>query len=233
MKEEKVTKKKSTTNTKKSPAKKSTNTKNNTKKASTSEVGKSNVRKTTSKETVKEEVKAEKKEVKQETEKLKEKKIKKSDLFLIVGLIVVIVIGCFLMKGEKEEPNYTLPLTLTGETGFHLLSYSEYQEKIDNGEAFVVVLSRESCSHCQNFLPVAEEFANDNSLPMYYVDTDTFSEDDWTNFEKSNTFLKKNSGNWGTPTTIVLAGNEAVDYIEGETDTDSLLKLYNEYFEMK
>lgn len=225
MKEEKVTKKKSTTNSKKSPAKRGTSTK----KSSTNEVKKTNVKKTTSKEIVKEI----KEEVKIENEKLKEKKFKKSDLFLIVGLIAVVIVGCFLMKGEKEEPNYTLPLTLTGEAGFHLLSYSEYQAKIDGGESFVVVLSRESCSHCQNFLPVAEEFANDNSLPMYYVDTDTFSEDDWTNFEKSNTFLKKNSSSWGTPTTIVLAGNEAVDYIEGETDADSLLKLYNKYFDMK
>ena len=67
---------------------------------------------------------------------------------------------------------------------------------------------------------------------MYYVDTDTFTEEDWNKFETSNTFLKKNSGNWGTPTTIVLAGNEAVDYIEGETTADKLQELYNNYFDM-
>ena len=37
---------------------------------------------------------------------------------------------------------------MSGEVGLQLLSYSDYQKKIDNNEAFVVVLSRESCSHC-------------------------------------------------------------------------------------
>ena len=160
------------------------------------------------------------------------RKLKKSDLFLIVGLVIVVILGSFLMKGEKEEPSYQLPLTLEGEAGLHLLSYSDYQQKIDNKESFVVILSRKSCSHGANFIPVAKQFAEDKKLPMYYVDTDTFTEEDWNKFETSNTFLKKNSGNWGTPTTIVLAGNEAVDYIEGETTADKLQELYNNYFDM-
>ena len=136
------------------------------------------------------------------------------------------------MKGEKDEPSYSLPLTLEGDAGLHLLSYAEYKEKIDNNEAFVVVLSRESCSHCANFIPVAKDFATNNEVPMYYIDTDTFTSDDWGTFEKSNSFLKKNKDNWGTPTTIVLAGREAVDYIEGETSADNLLELYNKYFDL-
>ena len=159
------------------------------------------------------------------------KKIKTSDLILIIALIVVVILGFVFMQGKKVEPSYELPLTLTGEAGLHELSYSEYQEKIDNNESFVVIIERTTCSHCVNFMPVAKAFAKDNNVPMYYVDTDTFSDEDWGGFEKSNTFLKKNSGNWGTPTTVVLAGNEAVDYIEGETTSEELLELYNEYFD--
>lgn len=165
-------------------------------------------------------------------EKKTKGKIKKSDLILIVGLVVVAILGFVLMNGGKEEASYELPLQLIGDSGLQLLSYQEYQDKIDQNESFVVVLSRESCSHCANFLPVAKKFAEDKKLPMYYVDTDTFSDEDWNSFEKSNTFLKKNASNWGTPTTIVLAGKTAVDYIEGETDEDSLMNLYNQYFDM-
>lgn len=159
--------------------------------------------------------------------------MKKKDIFLIIGLIVVVILGFFLMKGKKVEPSYQLPLALTGESGLQELTYSEYQEKIDNKESFVLIIERATCSHCVNFMPVAENFAKDNNVPMYYVDTDTFSEEDWTEFEKSNSFLKKNSNSWGTPTTIVLAGEEAVDYIEGETTADKLLELYKEYFDME
>ena len=136
--------------------------------------------------------------------------MKKSDIFLIVGLIIVIVLGCFLMKGEKYVPGYKLPLTLKGEAGLHQLTYAQYQEKVDNDEEFVVIIERATCSHCVTYMPIAEEFADDEDVPMYYVDTDTFSEEDWVGFEKSITFFKDANGNWGTPTTLVQAGGYIV-----------------------
>lgn len=158
--------------------------------------------------------------------------MKKSDIALVVGVISVIVIGCFVMGGTKAKPTYELPLTLSGDVGLHKLSYAEYQKKIDDNESFVIIVERTTCSHCQNFMPVAEEFAKNNEVPMYYIDTDEMEQSDWSDLETSNTYFKKNSGNWGTPTTIVLAGKEAVDSIEGETDSKSLLKLYKEYFDL-
>lgn len=158
--------------------------------------------------------------------------MKKNDIALILGVIIVIVVGVFLMKGTKAKPTYELPLTLSGQAGLQKLSYSEYQQKIDNDESFVVIIERTSCSHCQNFMPVAEEFASSNKLPMYYIDTDEMEDSEWSLLETSNSFFKKQGENWGTPTTIVLAGNTAVDYIEGETDADSLLDFYKKYFDI-
>lgn len=158
--------------------------------------------------------------------------MKKSDIFLILGLVVVIVLGCFLMKGEKYVPGYELPLTLSGDKGLHQLTYAEYQEKIDNGDHFVVIVERATCSHCVTYMPIAEDFAKDKKVPMYYVDTDTFSEEDWTTFEKSVTFFKDAKGEWGTPTTLVQAGSETVTAIEGVTDAKALEELYDKYFEM-
>ena len=160
------------------------------------------------------------------------KKIKTSDIILIVGLLAVVILACFTLKGEKAEPSYELPLALSGEPGLQQLTYAEYQEKVDNDESFVIIIERATCSHCVSFMPIAEQFAKDNNVPMYYVDTDTFETEDWEQFEMSNTYLKQNIGDWGTPTTVVLAGKEAVDYIEGETTAENLLNLYNEYFEM-
>lgn len=157
--------------------------------------------------------------------------MKKTDIALILGVVIIIVIGIFVMKGSKPEPTYTLPLEMTGEAGLKELSYKEYQEKIDNNESFVVIVERKTCSHCANFMPVAEEFANKYKVPMYYIDTDTFEEEDWNNLSSSNTFFKKHGDSWGTPTTIVLAGNTAVDFVEGETTEDTLLELYKKYFD--
>lgn len=158
--------------------------------------------------------------------------MKKSDIFLIIGLIVVVVLGFFLMKGEKYEPDYDLPLKLSGEAGLHELTYAEYQKKIDNDESFVVIIERATCSHCVTYMPVAKAFAENSNLPMYYVDTDTFNEEDWNGFEKSISYFKEKNGNWGTPTTLVQAGYDTVADIEGETDDKALSKLYEEYFEL-
>ena len=160
------------------------------------------------------------------------KKIKMSDIILIVGLLAVVILACFTLKGEKVKPSYELPLALSGEPGLQQLSYTEYQEKVDNDESFVLIIERATCSHCVTFMPIAEQFADGNNVPMYYIDTDTFDTEDWEPFEMSNTYLKKNIGSWGTPTTVVLAGKDAVDYIEGSTSAEKLLELYNKYFEM-
>ena len=58
--------------------------------------------------------------------------MKKSDIALIVGVIIVFIIGGFVMKGTKTKVNYVLPLSLSGEVGLQKLSYSEYQKKIDD-----------------------------------------------------------------------------------------------------
>lgn len=157
--------------------------------------------------------------------------MKKSDIALIIGVIVVIIIGVFFMGGSETKLDYELPLELTGEPGLTKLSYDEYEEKIANGEAFVVVIERAGCSHCVNYMPVAEDFAKTNNVPMYYIDTDEMDDEDWDSISTSNTFFKKNK-EWGTPTTIVLLGNKALDYIVGETDSESLQELYEEYFDV-
>lgn len=157
--------------------------------------------------------------------------MKKSDIILILGLIIAVVAGCFFMKGEKYEPDYELPLKLEGEAGLHELTYAEYQEKIDNDESFVVIIERATCSHCVTYMPIAENFADDEEVPLYYVDTDTFSEEEWGKFEKSITFFKQANGNWGTPTTVVQAGRDTIDSISGTTDAETLKDLYDEYFD--
>ena len=156
--------------------------------------------------------------------------MKKNDIALIIGVVVVVIVGICLMGTSQAQTDYELPLTLEGEPGLTKLSYDEYSQKIDNGDAFVVIVERADCSHCINYMPVAEEFAETNNVPMYYIDTDEMDEDDWNDISTSNTFFKRNQSSWGTPTTIVLLGDRALDYIEGETDADSLMELYSEYF---
>jgi len=214
-------------------------TKNKTTKKDTTTKEKNNKKKNENKKEFIE-AKVEQELVVEEENKIKEEKtvtkkqttLKKSDLFLILGLVVVVILGFLVMKDKNAGPSYELPLTLSGEAGLQQLTYAQYKEKIDNNDQFVVILERATCGHCITYIPIAEQFASDNNVPMYYVDTDTFSQKDWEGFEKSISFLKKANGNWGTPTTVVQAGSTTVDYIEGTTTAEELLNLYHEYFDM-
>lgn len=220
--------------------KKITNKKNNTNGKVNEKVTKELTVKKSQKKSLKES-KDIREEVKEDSKKktefvettLDEKKSNKGDIFLILGLVVIAVLGFWVMQDKNAGPKYELPLTLSGEAGLHQLTYSEYQEKIDNKEEFVVILERATCSHCVTYMPIAEQFASDNNLPMYYVDTDTFTAEDWEGFEKSNSYLRKAKGDWGTPTTLVLAGSETVDYVVGVTEANELKEMYNKYFDIE
>lgn len=149
------------------------------------------------------------------------KNIKKSDILLVAVLLVVVVLGCFLMKGDK-----------VGNGGSYELSYSQYLEKIEDGDKFVLVVESATCSHCINYMPVVKKFARSKNVKIYYIDTNTLKSDEWSNFEETNSFfVEKKEEGWGTPTTLFLDGDNAVDYVVGETTAEVLESYYNKYTE--
>lgn len=153
------------------------------------------------------------------------KKLKVSDIILI-AVIAIIVIGGILVSlfssDKDEKTSYNLPLVVEGEAGLKLINYSEYNEKIESEKPFVVIIERATCSYCQLYLPIVEEVASEKGLPIYYIDTDTLSEEEVTKLSTSNDYLKTEE--WGTPTTLLLKGTEAVANISGYVEKDSLVE---------
>ena len=152
------------------------------------------------------------------------KKIKKTDIALIIGVIAIVVISFFAIQGNA--PKIEKPVTVTGEGGLTQITYSEYEELINSEEPFIVVLSSATCSHCQNFMPVVESVSKEHNIPVKYVDLNEFSDENMSSLSESNSYLKRNQ--WGTPTTLVLVGENVVDSLEGETDEETLLEFLEE-----
>ena len=160
--------------------------------------------------------------------------MKKTDIALIVVVVLVIIVGIFAFgKNTEAKIEYELPLTLEGNSGLSEITYTEYKEKMESEKPFIVIIERTTCSQCINYMPVAEQFASDYNIPIYYINTDNLSQDEFTSLQKSNTFFKKKKDNWGTPTTIILIGNQAIDYLEGETDEDGLNSFLSEYITLE
>ena len=149
--------------------------------------------------------------------------MKKSDFILIGVVILIIVAAMFSSKGTIAEEEVDYPLTLAGEAGLHQITYNQYEEKVDNGEAFIVIIERAGCSYCVQYMPIVEDVANEKKIPIYYIDTDTLSSEEYTELSTTNNYLKRND--WGTPTTLFMLGDRVLDSIGGYVEKDAVLSF--------
>ncbi len=146
--------------------------------------------------------------------------MKKSDFILIGLVLVVVVVGIFSSKGTKAQPEIEYPLELAGKVGLNQITYQDYEELVNTGKAFIVVIERTGCSYCTMYMPIVEDVANEKKIPILYIDTDTLSEEEYNELSTKNAHLKK--GNWGTPTTLFMLGDRVIDTIGGYVEKDTV-----------
>ena len=149
--------------------------------------------------------------------------MKKSDLILVGVVLAIIGLAMVSTKGTKAEEAVEYPLTLAGEVGLHQITYNEYESKVENGDAFIVIIERAGCGYCIQYMPIVEEVAKEKKIPLYYIDTDTLSQEEFNLLGSTNSYLKRN--NWGTPTTLFMLGDRVLDNIPGYVDKDGVLSF--------
>lgn len=217
--------------------------KQNTKKVDTkASVKKENAKKVETKNIVHEEVKV--KEIVPKVEEVKEEKVvkekksfsltsKQKDLILILLVVVLLVVALFVTMKKTPKLDIELPITLQGEVEFTEITYSEYEEKMNAKEPFLVVIVRDGCGYCEMYQPIVEEVANEYRLPIYYINMTNLNNDEYTALGTSNSYFKKNQGKWGTPTTLFMYGNSVIDSIPGYVDKDEFVKFVKENFKVE
>jgi len=151
-------------------------------------------------------------------------KIKKSDIALIVGVILVILISFFAFTSNEDK--IEKPIKIEGTPGVIDIEYSEYEDMIEDEEAFVVMIVNDGCSYCEAFEPIMTEVADEYQIPVYSINLANLDSNEYQSLSKSNTYLKRNK--WGTPTTLVMKGNTVVDALGGYTAKESLISFFEE-----
>ena len=146
--------------------------------------------------------------------------MKKTDFILIGVVLVLIVVGIVSSRGTEELEEIKFPLTLTGEVGSNEITYDEYEEMVNNGDAFIVVIERTGCGYCQKYMPLIEEVADENKIAITYINTDNLTEEEFNKLSNNNKYLKRNE--WGTPTTLFMLGDRIIDSISGYVEKDSI-----------
>lgn len=108
------------------------------------------------------------------------------------------------------------------------LTYDQYECLYDSGEPFVMVLTQSTCGYCAQFLPVINEYAGENNLPVYFLEIDTMDSDDLQSVFSSLSYFSDNT-DWGTPLTLAIKDKKVVTELSGYTDdTSSIENLFTE-----
>lgn len=192
----------------------------------------------TKKTVEKEEVKVEEITPNVQEKVVKEKKSfsltsRQKDLILILLVVVLLIVALFVTMKKEPELDIELPIALQGEAGFTEITYSEYEEKMNTEAPFLVVVVRDGCGYCEMYEPILEEVAGEYKIPIYYINMSNLSSEEYTALGTSNSYFKKNQGNWGTPTTLFMYGNSVIDSISGYVDKDAFVDFVKENFKVE
>ena len=111
----------------------------------------------------------------------------------IINLIIVIVVIALitglvflLINNNKDEFK-----------NIKKLNINELKEKIDKKDSFVLVISKDDCTHCIAYLPVLDKVGSQYGLTFYDISTTNLSDED-------KTYLRNIANISGTPTTIFI-----------------------------
>ena len=114
----------------------------------------------------------------------------------------------YFVKTSSKDKN---SLTLNEDPTY--ISYSDYQNLLNNGENAIVVITMDSCSHCIEYKEILNKVVSNYSTPIYYYEVEA---DDIV-YDTLNIS--------GTPTTHIIKNGVNVETIEGKTEYNELSKI--------
>ena len=141
---------------------------------------------------------------------------KKGIIIAIIAVVVLAFIGMIyasttLKEKEKNEDDHLV-----------IVSYDELQQKVDNKETFILLISQTDCPHCLAYKPILKEVLVDYDLYAYEIQLDTLSDDE---ISKLNNIANTS----GTPvTTFIINGEEknTSSRLVGEAQRDRIISRF-------
>lgn len=147
---------------------------------------------------------------------------------LAVAIVIGIAVGVSNMKKDNSgsnENNQTENVALE-EAGFNKVTLDEYLNLVKGSEKSIILVARPTCSYCEMFTPILKQAMEEMNLTINYVDTDTFSQEDWTTFNGSLDYLQNEE--WGTPLTLIVQNGELVAENNGYVELDTIKEFFSD-----
>jgi len=100
------------------------------------------------------------------------------------------------------------------------IDVNTYLDKYFEEDKSIILLGRDSCHYCQTAEPILQKISKDFNLEIFYLNTDTFTEQDVNDFISSNEVFQNE---FGTPFLFIVHQGKIVDKIDGLVDTTSYI----------
>lgn len=158
--------------------------------------------------------------------KMEELALKLLKIFGVVFVVIAVIIAAAGVSYFKDDTSSSSE-TITLETaGFKELTLDEYLKLIKEDEKNIILVARPTCSYCELFTPILKEAADDMDLEINYVNTDSFTNEDWTKFNNSLSYLSEED--WGTPLTLIVENEEVIADNGGYVDLSTIKTFFEE-----
>ena len=142
----------------------------------------------------------------------------KNKLFITIAIIIIIgAISALIFAGVKMYQN-----KVNQDKHLVKLTLNELEEKINNKDTFILVITQTNCSHCQEYKPNLKKVLADYDVYAYEIEQDTITQEERKKLEKIASIS-------GTPTTIfMIDGQEktTTNRLIGPADEEKIINRF-------
>ena len=118
---------------------------------------------------------------------------KKTYLIILIILLILLFVSLGVLYIRKKEEENTL---------VYEINMQQLEEKINNKDTFILVMTQTGCVHCQSYLPTIKKVSREYGVTFYVLNRAKLSKEEYSR-------LNDIANISGTPATIfIVAGEE-------------------------
>lgn len=102
--------------------------------------------------------------------------------------------------------------------GYTEISYTEFNEKKENGDTFPLIIGSSTCSACAAYKIVVEQVISEKQVEVFYIDLSGVSEEEYNKLKTEISFT-------GTPTTVFYKEGKLTSFynrLDGAEEIDKV-----------
>ena len=141
---------------------------------------------------------------------------KKTYLIILIILLILLFVSLGVLYIRKKEEENTL---------VYEINMQQLEEKINNKDTFILVMTQTGCVHCQSYLPTIKKVSREYGVTFYVLNRAKLSKEEYNR-------LKDIANISGTPVTIFIVEKKkktALNRLTGSIEKSRLVeKLISE-----